>query len=108
MSVAAHQIVGRLVTEADVIPTITSLVRDDWRFLEECALDAAELEQWRLASALRRCAQMTGQWLGTNPELLSDELFSYVSLTERIRSGGGEQQTLGARGAKLSDTVEPQ
>jgi GT2 family glycosyltransferase len=92
---ATREIVGRRMADEDVVPTIASLVRDDWRFLaEDCVLDRLELEQWRLDAVMRRSAQIAGQWLGTNRELLSDELFAQLSLTERIRSGASLQQLL--------------
>jgi len=95
---ATREIVGRRMADDDVVPTITSLVRDDWRFLaEECVLEPLELEQWRVDSVLRRSAQIVGQWLGTNRELLSDELFSQLSLTERIRAGAPPEQPLGTQ-----------
>jgi GT2 family glycosyltransferase len=91
---ATREIVGRRMGDEDVVPTIMSMVRDDWRFLEkDCELNAIELEQWRLDSVLRRSAQIVGQWLGTNRELLSDDLFSQLSITERIRNDTSRKQT---------------
>ena len=103
---ANRQIVGRRLDEAQVVPTIESLVRDDWRYLEEeCELDSAELERWRLESALRRSAQIVGQWLGVNRELLSDDAFALLSLTQRIMNGAGQDGSSSLQ--RVGEALEP-
>ena len=85
--VAGRRIVGRDLGDLEVEPAILHLIRDDWRYLEsQRGLQLHELEQWRLAAASRRAAQVIGQWLGIRYGS-SIDLPSLLSLTEQIRSG---------------------
>ena len=89
---ACRRIVGRQMPEPDVAPAILNMVREDWHYLEnECELDMSEMEQWRLASASLRTAQMIGQWLGIHSTMSNEELLRMLSLTEYIKGGGGSE-----------------
>jgi rhamnosyltransferase len=84
---ANRLIVGRQVADDAVAPSIAAQVRDDWRYLAECGLGAEELDEWRLMAALRRTAQVVGQWIGSNHDRLPGDLVAFLSLTERIKAG---------------------
>ena len=90
---ANRLIVGRRVADDAVAPSIAAQVRDDWRYLAECGLGAEELDEWRLVAALRRTAQVVGQWIGSNHDRLPRDLVAFLSLTERIRAGAVERVT---------------
>jgi hypothetical protein len=78
--------------EAEVAPLIHALVRDDWRYLaEECRLSRAELERWRLIAAVRRTAQVVGQWLGVNHDEGGRELAWRLSRIEATRAGASRR-----------------
>ena len=82
-----RNVVGRQVADVDVVPTIFALVRDDWHYLEkQCQLDAAELEQWRFSSVLRRTGQIVGQWIGVNQDRMPGDLASALSRVNRTRA----------------------
>jgi rhamnosyltransferase len=86
--IANQEIVGRTLSEADIVPTISALARGDWEYLEnKCALTTDDLQHWRVNSVLRRTAQIIGQWIGVNRERLPQEMSSCLSLTERIKAG---------------------
>jgi GT2 family glycosyltransferase len=85
---ACRAIVGKQLTESDVLPKIVQEFRDDWRYLEdECRLHADELERWQLISLIRRTAQVLGLWIGMDWEPDQRDLLSQLSLTERIKAG---------------------
>jgi len=84
---ACRKIVGRTLAEEDVLGSIRHLVRDDWRYLETCSLSSAELAEWNAESAIRRTAQVLGQWIGFQTSQDNRDLTKALSLTERIKSG---------------------
>jgi hypothetical protein len=85
---ANREIVGRQLDDDAVAPLIETLVRDDWRYLEqECRLSQEELDRWRLVATLRRTAQVVGQWVGVNHDHLPADLMTWLSLTERVKAG---------------------
>jgi GT2 family glycosyltransferase len=93
-----RDIVGRRLAEGDVLPLIGALVRDDWRYLEEeCRLEAGGLGHWRLRAALRRTAQVLGQWLGANADPATGGAGALLSLTERIKAGARTEAADGWR-----------
>jgi GT2 family glycosyltransferase len=85
---ANRAIVGRQLPDHEVAPLIDSLIREDWAYLEdERGLKATDLEHWRHVAAVRRTAQVIGQWLGVNQESQPNDLSSLLSLTEWIKAG---------------------
>lgn len=87
-----QEIVGRQLSEADVVPLITAMVREDWRYLgENGQLDAEELERWRLEAVLRRAAQVLGQAIGLGESPLAASLRPLLSLVASLRSTATEQ-----------------
>jgi GT2 family glycosyltransferase len=85
--IANRDIVGRKLGEQEVLPLVRALVEDDWRHLRE-SLDVVdgELETWQLESALRRLAQVVGQWLGSNYDAMPDEVTTTFSRVGRGRA----------------------
>lgn len=80
--------VGRRLADKEVMPLIASLVRQDWHYLEsDRGLDGSDLDHWRLSAALRRSAQIIGQWMGVNSDAETGDLTPLLSLTERIKAG---------------------
>ena len=68
-------------------------MRDDWRYLEEeCGLTGDELERWRVESAVRRAAQLVGQWIGSNGDRATAELTHRLSLTEAIMASAADPE----------------
>src|SRR5262249_5432043 len=89
--IANREIVGRELLDGDVVPTIHSMVVDDWHYLrEKCQLDASELDSWCCTSAVRRTAQIAGQWIGTNEHRFPGDPMALLSLTARIKAGAQE------------------
>jgi GT2 family glycosyltransferase len=83
-----RELVGRKLAESDLLPHISHMVREDWRYLEqECRLEAKELERWRLIAVLRRTAQMLGQWLGASGDAATGDVSALLSLTEQVKAG---------------------
>jgi rhamnosyltransferase len=86
--VANREIVGRQLDASELLPEIMRRVREDWRYLElDCWLEGDELERWRIASVVRRTAQVAGQWAGVNRARLGGDLTSVFSLTENLKAG---------------------
>jgi rhamnosyltransferase len=85
--IANRDIVGRTFNREQVIPMIRALVQADWSFLTDTAgLRGEELEQWQLESALRRGAQVLGQWIGMNYETLPEAMVSELSSIARLKA----------------------
>ena len=86
--VANHDIIDRVVDEAEIVPRIRAQVADDWRYLrDELGLSGAELERCQLEATLRRATQTIGQWLGANYETLPDGVAAHFSNVAQIRAG---------------------
>ena len=85
---ANREVVGRRVDDDDVEPLVRRLVLDDWHHLRELSLEAHELEVRELEAVLRRCAQVVGQWIGSNPDRVPPRVVEGLSLTERVKEGG--------------------
>jgi GT2 family glycosyltransferase len=91
---ANHDIVGRTVSDAEVLPWILSMSQDDWQYLEETgSLGPADLARLQVIAVLRRTAQALGQWAGSNADRLPQELISHISRIERNRVGRSGQLT---------------
>jgi GT2 family glycosyltransferase len=83
---ANHRIVGRTIDLDQIEPMIRALAVADWRHLRsDSGLEGTELEDWQIRSVLRRAAQVVGQWVGTNQELIPWEILQRLSLTEAIK-----------------------
>ncbi len=89
--VANHDVVGRTwPRRVDVLPAIEAMVRDDWAFLAELGLEGEELDRERIASVLRRAAQVAGQYVGANADQLGDGLVAGLSEVTRRVGGASE------------------
>jgi GT2 family glycosyltransferase len=83
---ANRELNGRTLSQKEVEPLVRTLVLDDWVYLrDELGLDGEELDLRRLDSALRRVAQVTGQWMGINHRALPPEAIAAFSGVERAR-----------------------
>ena len=97
--VANRDIVGRSLDEDQLLGMITGAVRDDWRYLTENArLTGEELDRWKLESALRRTAQLVGQWVGVNYEELPLGTTAYFSRVADTRRHTTDQHDGNRRG----------
>jgi GT2 family glycosyltransferase len=86
---ANRDINGRSLSEQDAEALVEGMIAGDWSYLRELGLSGDELEQWQRRAALRRSAQVAGQWLGANhPDLPPETLraFSRVANARRPRS----------------------
>lgn len=84
--IANRDINGRALDWEVVEQSIATATLEDWRFLEQTMPKGQELEREKLRSALRRTAQMAGQWLGASYETLPDgaaAAFSRIATTRR-------------------------
>jgi rhamnosyltransferase len=85
--IANRDIVGRALREDDVRPLVDALVKRDWEFLRsELSLEPTALEDLERDVALRRVAQIAGQWLGTNYRELPEGVAAAFSRIGRARS----------------------
>lgn len=88
--IANRDIVGRELAKDEVVTMIETLVKDDWSYLREAGLSGEELERWQLEAALRRGAQIIGQWIGLNHDSLPEEMIGELSSIARIRARARE------------------
>ena len=65
---ANREVVGRRGGDDEVEPSCAASSSTDWHHLRALSLDAHELEVRELEAVLRRCAQVAGQWIGSNPD----------------------------------------
>jgi rhamnosyltransferase len=85
---ACRRIVGRILNESDVVPCILHGTREYWDYLEkERGLQGSELAEWQMIAAVRRTAQVFGQWLGSHCEEVEGGLGRMLSITEQIKAG---------------------
>jgi hypothetical protein len=71
---------------------IRALVQDDWTYLRQpLRLSGDELDHWQEESALRRAAQVAGQWASANYESLPGlaARFSRVAQTNASQGDSG-------------------
>jgi hypothetical protein len=88
--VANRDINERTLTEGEVVPLIEALVTDDWAYLKDkLGLEGKELDRRQLESALRRVAQVMGQWVGVNHRELPTEMAIHFSGVQRARASQG-------------------
>jgi rhamnosyltransferase len=84
---ATHRIVGVTMQEEEVASHMRE-IHSVWNYLEkDCGLTGDELEEWRLNAAVRRAAQVFGQWLGLNFHRVNGDLAALLSITEQIKAG---------------------
>jgi GT2 family glycosyltransferase len=84
--IANHDINDRALDETAVLPHVRAMVAADWEFLRGQVGDPAALEEWQFEAMLRRLAQTTGQWLGTNYEKLPEGTAARFSGIPRLRA----------------------
>jgi GT2 family glycosyltransferase len=85
--IANRDIVDRSLGSEDLVPLIRALVTDDWQYLRDAlGLTGTELERWQLEAALRRTAQVVGQWIGVNYETLPEGLAVHFSRVAQTRA----------------------
>lgn len=83
---ANHEINGRTMTEAQVTPDVRARVAEDWTYLRDTlGLEGEELDRWKLEAALRRVAEVAGQWVGVNHRELPAGTATYFSGVNRAR-----------------------
>jgi GT2 family glycosyltransferase len=65
--IANRDINGRALSDEEADALARGMIASDWSFLrDELGLEGEELERWAVQAALRRAAQVAGQWLGVN------------------------------------------
>lgn len=87
--IANHDINGRTLGEAEADALLRGMIASDWRYLrEDLGLTGEELDRWQAQAALRRAAQVAGQWLGASHETLPSEATLAFSRVENSRRTG--------------------
>lgn len=72
--VANWEINHRSLSEQEVDRLVRGMIESDWAYLrDELGLRGGELQRWQVQAALRRTAQVAGQWLGVNCETIPPE-----------------------------------
>lgn len=72
--VANCEINHRSLSEQEVDSLVRGMIESDWAYLrDELGLRGGELQRWQVQAALRRTAQVAGQWLGVNCETVPPE-----------------------------------
>jgi rhamnosyltransferase len=86
--IANRLINDRTLKRAELVPLIRTLAHDDWDYLRATAgLTGDELDAWQLEAALRRAAQVLGQWIGINHAALPESFAEQFSGVGQARSG---------------------
>jgi GT2 family glycosyltransferase len=85
--IANHEINGRFLSDEDADALVRGMIAGDWRYLRE-ELDGAELERWQIQAALRRTAQVAGQWLGVRYTEYPDAAIDAFSRVANSRRDG--------------------
>lgn len=85
--VANREINGRTLTDEEADALVRGMVASDWAYLrDELGLEGEELERLQIQAALRRAAQVAGQWLGVRYQDYPDEAvdaFSRIANSRR-------------------------
>lgn len=85
--VANREINGRTLADVEADSLVRGMIAADWAFLrDELGLEGEELERWQIQAALRRAAQVAGQWLGVRYKDYPDEAvdaFSRIANSRR-------------------------
>jgi GT2 family glycosyltransferase len=85
--VANREINDRVLADEEADALVRGMIAADWAYLrDELGLDGEDLESWQIQAALRRAAQIAGQWLGVRytdyPEEIVDA-FSRIANSRR-------------------------
>lgn len=92
--IANRDIVGRALAEADVRPLVEALIRRDWDVLSgDASLDPLERRRLEQEAAMRRLAQIAGQWVGANYRELPEGVVSAFSRIGQTRSVGRRSES---------------
>jgi GT2 family glycosyltransferase len=85
--IANNEINGRSLGEEEADALVRGMIASDWAYLrDELGLDGEDLERWRMQAALRRAAQVAGQWLGVNyTELPAEAVDSFSRVANSRR-----------------------
>jgi GT2 family glycosyltransferase len=84
---ACHRIIGITMKDHEIAPHMGE-IQNIWRSLEkDASLQGESLERYRLEAAVRRAAQVFGQWLGLNFQSVNGNLEALLSITEQIKAG---------------------
>jgi GT2 family glycosyltransferase len=84
--IANREINERSLAEDEAEAMVRHMIAEDWRHLrDELGLEGEELERWQIQAALRRAAQVAGQWLGVNHAALPPEAIAAFSRVEHAR-----------------------
>jgi rhamnosyltransferase len=85
----------RLLEGSAVLPTVWSMVLNDWHYLENWfGFDRESLDYYRIDSLLRRSALVVGQFLGANHDRIYGDLSQMLSQAgEQMRTGNDEGET---------------
>jgi GT2 family glycosyltransferase len=85
--IANQEIAGRSLSEGEADSLVRGMIASDLAFLrDELGLSGTELERWTIQAALRRAAQVAGQWVGVNHATMPAavvETFSRVAAGRR-------------------------
>lgn len=84
---ANRDINDRRLREDEALALVEGMIRSDWAHLRELGLEGDELERWAVRAALRRAAQVAGQWLGANHPEFPPETLSSFSRVANARRG---------------------
>jgi GT2 family glycosyltransferase len=86
--VANREINDRSLSEQEVDELVRGMIAGDWSYLrDELGLRGGELQRWQIQAALRRTAQVAGQWLGVNYESVPPEAVDAFSRVAEARRG---------------------
>lgn len=85
--VANREINGRVLADEEADALVRGMIAADWAYLrDELGLEGEELQRWQIQAALRRAAQIAGQWLGVRYKDYPDttiDAFSRVANSRR-------------------------
>ena len=86
--VANREINHRTLSEQEADDLVRGMIESDWAYLrDELGLRGRELGHWQVQAALRRAAQVAGQWLGVNYETMPPEAVETFSRVADARQG---------------------
>jgi rhamnosyltransferase len=84
--IANRDINERALDEQAADAMVRHMVAEDWAYLRDgLGLTGDELERWQIQAALRRAAQVAGQWLGVNHASLPAGALTAFSRVENAR-----------------------
>jgi GT2 family glycosyltransferase len=105
--VANREINDRTLEEHELLPLIRALVADDWAYLRGGRQPQdSELDARMLDAALRRIAQVVGQWVGVHHSELPPGTADYFSGVRRARRSGSDSMGGGQTAGEASGPGE--